>query len=126
MKKQRPTNLAINTMALPITAYASILHRISAVVIWVGLAFYLPALLYSLQSPSHYEVLMRMREESIIVQFFLWGFLTAMGYYTCGGVKHMVQEAGFFETFEGGKFVSWLAIAVGVLLSVLAGGWIWL
>jgi len=126
MKKQRPMNLAIQTMALPITAYASILHRISAVVMWVGFAFYLPTLWYSLQSPENFALLHALRDESIIIQLFLWAFLTAMGYYLCGGVKHLIQEAGHYESLEGGAKISWACIAVGILLSVLSGVWIWL
>lgn len=126
MKKQRPMNLAIHTMALPITAYASILHRISAVVMWVGFAFYLPTLWYSLQSPDNFALLQALRDESLIIQVFLWAFLTAMGYYLCGGVKHLIQEAGYFESLEGGAQISWACIGFGVLLSVLSGVWIWL
>ncbi|MBQ4844787.1 succinate dehydrogenase, cytochrome b556 subunit [Pseudoalteromonas sp. MMG005] len=126
MKKQRPMNLAIQTMALPITAYASILHRISAVVMWVGFAFYLPTLWYSLRSPENFALLHALRDESTIIQLFLWAFLTAMGYYLCGGVKHLIQEAGHFESLEGGAQISWACIAIGVLLSMLSGVWIWL
>ena len=30
-----------------------------------------------------------------------------------GGLKHIIQELGFFETLEGGRFISSFAIGMG-------------
>ncbi|HEY1026500.1 MAG TPA: succinate dehydrogenase, cytochrome b556 subunit, partial [Pseudomonas sp.] len=38
MNSQRPVNLDLRTIKLPITAYTSILHRISGVILFVGIA----------------------------------------------------------------------------------------
>ncbi len=125
MSKQRPTNLAIHTMALPITAYASILHRISAVAVWIGLVCYLAVLFYSLQSPENYQTVLNMLTENGLIQFFVWAFLTAMGYYACGGVKHLIQEAGHGEGIKSGAIISYVTIGLGVVLSIFAGVWLW-
>ncbi|PAJ76310.1 succinate dehydrogenase, cytochrome b556 subunit [Pseudoalteromonas sp. NBT06-2] len=125
MTDNRPKNLDLSTMALPIMGVASILHRISAVVIWVGMAFLLPALYFSLKSPEGFNEIKTLLTENFFGQFFIWGFLTALGYYIMGSLKHIIQEFGYFETLSGGRAISQVAIGAGVLLSLLTGFWIW-
>lgn len=125
MKKKRPVNLDFTTMSLPIMGIASILHRVSAVIIWVAMAFLLPVLYISLDSPEGFDRLSRMATESFIAQFFIWGFMTAMGYYAMGGLKHMIQELGYFEDLKGGMLISKVAIGLGIVISLLIGVRIW-
>lgn len=126
MKSKRPVNLDLMTIKLPVMALASILHRISAVIIWVAMAFFLPALYISLASPQGFSRILQMLTESFITQFIVWGFLTALAYYAMGGLKHMVQEMGYCESLQGGKYISIGAISAGIMLSVLAAVWIWM
>ena len=125
MAKTRPKNLDLNTIKLPIMGLASILHRISAVIIWVAMIFFLPVLYISLESAEGFNQTKTVLTESFFAQFFLWGFLTAFGYYITGGLKHIIQEFGYFETLEGGARISKVAIGLGICLSVLSGFWIW-
>jgi succinate dehydrogenase / fumarate reductase, cytochrome b subunit len=125
MSDNRPVNLDLGTVSFPITAIASILHRICAVISWVGLGFLLCALCYVLSSPEDYYVLANALNTNFIAQFVAWGLLTAFGYYCAATVKHLIQDFGFFEDFAGGKCISWVAIAVGIVLSVLAGVLVW-
>ena len=125
MKDNRPKNLDLSTIKLPVMGVASILHRISAVIIWVAMAYFLPALYVSMSSPEGFYKIQTMLTDNFISQFFAWGFLTALGYYAMGTLKHIIQEFGYFETLEGGKKISQLAIALGVVLSGLFAVWIW-
>lgn len=125
MSDNRPVNLDLGTVSFPITAIASILHRICAVISWVGLGFLLCALCYVQQGEDNYTILASTLETNFLAQFVAWGLLTAFGYYCAGTVKHIIQDFGFFEDLPGGKAISWTAIAVGVILSVLAGVLVW-
>ena len=125
MNIQRPVNLDLTTIKLPVMGLASILHRVSAVIIWVAAAYFLPMLYMSLESAEGFHKITSLLAENIIIQFFTWGFLTALGYYVAGGLKHIIQELGFFETLEGGRFISSFAIGMGVLMSFASGFWIW-
>lgn len=125
MKDNRPKNLDLTTIKLPIMGIASILHRICAVIIWFSLAYFLPILYISLQSPEGFNDMQSMLRGNFVAQFFTWGFLTALGYYTMGGSKHIIQEFGFFETLEGGKLISQIAIGLGVVISILFALWVW-
>lgn len=125
MKDKRPKNMDMTTMKLPIMGVASILHRVSAVIIWVSLAYFLPILYISLKSAQGFATIETMLIESFIAQFVTWGFMTAAGYYIFGGLKHVIQEFGYFETLQDGKLISQIAIGLGVVLSVVFGIRIW-
>lgn len=125
MNNQRPINLDLATVSFPVTAIASILHRICAVISWVGLGFMLCLLYYGLLSEQHFNELVNMYTHNILLQFVSWGFLAAFGYYCMGTIKHIIQDFGFCEDFTGGKLISWAAIIAGVVLSLLSGILIW-
>lgn len=125
MRPDRPKNLDFTTIKLPIMGVASILHRISAIIIWLAMIVFLPVLYISLASPEGFNEIKTIMTESFLAQFFLWGFLTAFGYYISGGLKHIIQEFGYFETLEGGRAISQVAIGLGLFLSLLSGYWIW-
>ncbi|MDZ7924765.1 MAG: succinate dehydrogenase, cytochrome b556 subunit [Marinagarivorans sp.] len=54
MNKKRPVNLDISTIKLPVTAYASILHRMSGILLFAGMAFLLWMLDSSLDSQESF------------------------------------------------------------------------
>ncbi|KZN47222.1 succinate dehydrogenase, cytochrome b556 subunit [Pseudoalteromonas luteoviolacea] len=126
MRKERPTNLAIQTMALPITAYASILHRVSGVIVWGAAVVLLPLLIFAMQSAQNFDTLSTVFNEIFFAQFVVWGLLTALGYYCLGTLKHIIQEFGYFEELASGCIISRVAIGLGVLLSIVVGVLIWL
>ncbi|MEM8547184.1 MAG: succinate dehydrogenase, cytochrome b556 subunit [Pseudomonadota bacterium] len=121
----RPVNLDLASIRFPITAIASIPHRVCAVIIWVGLGFLLYLVWTVTNSPDGYAMLAELFAGNFLVQFVSWGFLTALGYYCMGGIKHLIQDAGYFEDFQGGSRISWTAVVLGVVLSILSGVVIW-
>lgn len=125
MADNRPKNLDLRTIKLPVMGLTSILHRISAVIIWAAMIFLLPVLYISLESIKGFNSITTLINENVLVQLFLWGFLTALGYYIVGGLKHIIQEFGYFETLNGGAFIAKVAIGLGICLSLLSGFWIW-
>ncbi len=55
VNSKRPVNLDLRTIKLPVTAYTSILHRISGVILFLGIAVLLFALDKSLSSEEGFE-----------------------------------------------------------------------
>jgi len=125
MNKQRPVNLDLSTIQMPITANASILHRVSAVVLWLGMAIFLTALIIALGSEEGYESVYALVTDNFIGQFISWGMLTAFGYYAAATLKHVIQEMGHFEELDSGRQISAAALIIGVVLAVVWGIWIW-
>lgn len=124
MKSQRPVNLDLRTIKLPITAYTSILHRISGVILFVGIAVLLYALDKSLASEEGFEQV-KACMTSPLVKLVIWGLLSALLYHLVAGVRHLIMDMGIGETLEGGKLGSQIVLAVSAVVIVLAGVWIW-
>ena len=124
MKSQRPVNLDLRTIKLPITAYTSILHRISGVILFVGLAVLLYALDKSLASEEGFEQV-KACMTSPLAKLVIWGLLSALLYHLVAGVRHLIMDMGIGETLEGGKLGSQIVIAVSAVVIVLLGVWIW-
>ncbi|CAM3507127.1 succinate dehydrogenase cytochrome b556 large subunit [Rouxiella silvae] len=121
VKKQRPVNLDLQTIRFPVTAIASILHRVSGVITFVAVGILLWLLGTSLSSPegfAHAAAIMN----SFFVKFIFWGILTALAYHVCGGIRHLLMDFGVIEeSLAVGKLSAYIAIGITVLLSVLAG-----
>jgi len=125
MNKARPVNLNLLSISFPITAIASILHRACAVIVWVGFGFLLVAACYALESAEGFQAVAELLRTNFLAQFVAWGLATATGYYFMGTLKHLIQDMGFFESLEGGKFISWLALSFGIVISIFMGIVIW-
>ena len=124
MNSQRPVNLDLRTIKLPVTAYTSILHRISGVILFLGLIVLLYGLDMSLASEESFEEL-KACLASPLAKLVIWGLLSALLYHLVAGIRHLFMDAGVGETLEGGKLGSKIVIAVAVVLIVLAGVWVW-
>ncbi len=121
----RPVNLDLFKFSWPVTAMASIAHRICAVISWVGLGITLYTLRIISQSATQFDQFLGLLQTSFLVQFVAWGLLSAFGYYCIGTIKHVSQDMGYFEELDSGRMVSWLSLILGVALSILIGVFVW-
>ena len=124
MKKQRPVNLDLQTISFPLTAIASILHRISGIIMFFGTGILMWFLAESLSSPvgfAHVQELMG----SYLAKFIFWGILTALAYHLVVGIRHIIMDMGYGEEFDTATKSAQICIAISVILSILAGVWVW-
>jgi len=124
VKKQRPVNLDLQTIDMPITAIASILHRISGVIMLFAVGILLWLLSESLSSEQGF-----LNAQKIVSGFFgtfiLWGILTALAYHIAGGIRHLLMDMGYFEELESGALSAKVSFVATVVLSILAGIMVW-
>ncbi len=123
-RKSRPVNLDLQTIRFPITAIASILHRVSGVITFVAVGILLWLLSISLSSPMGF-----MEAADIVdcffVKFILWGILTALAYHIAGGIRHLLMDLGHFEELDSGAMSAKVAFGATAVLSLLAGILVW-
>ncbi|WP_034943559.1 succinate dehydrogenase cytochrome b556 subunit [Erwinia oleae] len=125
VKKQRPVNLDLSTIRFPVTAIASILHRVSGVITLVAVGILLWLLDLSLSSPDGFLQASAIMG-SLFVKFILWGIMTALAFHIVGGIRHMMMDFGYLaETLEVGKSSAWASFGITVVLSILAGVLVW-
>ncbi|MDW6001482.1 succinate dehydrogenase cytochrome b556 subunit [Vibrio mangrovi] len=120
----RPVNLDLQTIHFPITAIASILHRVSGVITFVAIGILLWLLSVSISSPEGFQYASEL-VGGFFVKFVLWGILTALSYHIVGGVRHLIMDLGYFEELESGKQTAKISFAITVVLSLLAGVMVW-
>ncbi len=125
VKKQRPVNLDLQTIRFPVTAIASILHRVSGVITFVAVGILLWLLGMSLSSPEGFAHAAEIMN-GFVVKFIFWGILTALAYHVCGGIRHLLMDFGYLEeSLAVGTRSAQVAIGITVLLSILAGVFVW-
>ncbi|MBE1274874.1 succinate dehydrogenase cytochrome b556 subunit [Enterovibrio baiacu] len=124
VRKPRPVNLDLQTIRFPITAIASIAHRVSGVITFISVAILLWLLSLSLSSPSGFESAAGF-VDSFFAKFILWGILTALAYHIVGGIRHLLMDMKYFEELETGTLSAQVAFGVTAFLSVLAGILVW-
>ncbi|ROP59189.1 succinate dehydrogenase subunit C [Enterobacter sp. BIGb0383] len=125
VKKQRPVNLDLTTIRFPITAIASILHRVSGVITFVAVGILLWLLGLSLSSPEGFLAASAIMD-GFFAKFIMWGILTALAYHAVGGIRHVMMDVGWLEeTFAAGKRSATLSFVITVVLSLLAGVLVW-
>ncbi|WP_308422559.1 succinate dehydrogenase, cytochrome b556 subunit [Marinomonas sp. BSi20414] len=125
VNKKRPVNLDISTISMPVTAIVSILHRITGIILFVGLAFLFYAFDLSLESQEGFDQVVNALQTSFLAKFIIWGVVSALMYHFVAGVKHLFMDMGYFEELESGRSAAIANIAIAVVLIVLAGVWIW-
>jgi succinate dehydrogenase / fumarate reductase cytochrome b subunit len=124
VNSNRPKNLDLTTIELPLPAKASILHRISGFALFFAVAFMLCALGASLESEQSFNELKDVMNGGL-AKFITWGILSALGYHFVAGVKHLLMDMGIGETKESGRTGAIITLIAGVVVIVLAGVWVW-
>jgi len=123
-KDQRPINLDISTMKLPITAYASISHRVSGVLLFASSLLMVWALDASLESEESFDQLAVLLSGSL-VKVILWAVLVVLTYHALAGIRHLIMDMGFGEDFEGGALGARILFSVAALAAVIWGVVLW-
>lgn len=124
VKSQRPVNLDITTIKFPLPAIASILHRISGLAIFFGIAFLIWGLGASLESEESFNALKECLN-GVVPKLILWAILAGFIYHFVAGLRHLMMDMGYFETLQGAKVLATLVLVVSAVLIAVAGVWIW-
>lgn len=124
MKDNRPVNLDISSYRLPLPAYASFFHRVSGILLFLGIAVLLWLLDRSLASPEGFESL-RAASRGPLVKLLLWAVLSALAYHSVAGVRHLLMDVGLGESKQAGRTSTLLTFFISAVLIILLGVWIW-
>src|SRR5699024_588281 len=125
VNKNRPVNLDLTTIKLPLAAIASITHRIAGIVIFFALPILLWMLDRSLASSESFDGLLTTMQNPLF-KLMLWGILAALIYHLLAGIKHLVLDFGWGYSLEQSAVATKVLIGSAVVLILLAGVWIWL
>ncbi len=124
VNRQRPINLDLATLKFPPMAIASILHRMSGVLIFLGLPFLLYLLSLSLESTSSFETL-RQQLSWPYFKFTLWVVSSALAFHIFVGIRHLLMDFGLGEELEFARRSAVVTMALAALMVLFLGIWLW-
>lgn len=109
--KNRPKNLNLFTIRLPINAVVSILHRLSGVALFLMLPFILLAFQRSVKSQDTFAALAELLN-AWFVKFMLILLAWAFFHHLFAGIRHLLQDVHWMTTLQkarfSGRVVLWL------------------
>ncbi len=126
MKNKRPINLSVSQIldankSSPI-AMASILHRVSGLLLFVLIPVILYLLQNSLASKESFDAVL----DSGFLRFVAWVFVAGIGYHFVMGLKHLLADLGMNEELESGRRAAWISIVIAVIVVVASFVWVML
>ena len=124
MKDHRPINLDLRTLKFPMTAIASILHRLSGVFLFLMIPLVLLSLQYSLQSQGDF-LYVKSLYSLAIPKIILWLLLSSLAYHALAGIRHLLMDVGLGEHLRTATVSAYLVTVLGVVLFILIGVWLW-
>ncbi|MGB2740038.1 MAG: succinate dehydrogenase, cytochrome b556 subunit [Cognaticolwellia sp.] len=124
MKKQRPVNLDLSTIKMHAAANASILHRVSGVIMVFAIGILLWTLSLSLSSAEGFTQVESLLN-GVFFKIIILGTLSALIYHLLGGIRHLFMDLGYFEELDSGNATAKIIIALWLVLTVVVGVRLW-
>ena len=119
-KDNRPVNLNLLTISLPIIGLSSILHRISGVAVFFSFPLIVWVFSISLKSENSFLMLSNLLQNSIAFKAITFLILVGFSYHLLAGIRKLISDAfGVGETLESGRVLSWLVFGATFLMAVL-------
>ena len=127
VKSNRPVNLSMGqvlevNLKSPV-AIASILHRLSGVIVFLLVPVLLWILDKSLSSPEGFAQVQAIFN-SFIVRFVVWVFVAGLIFHFIAGVKHLLADIGIAEELQSGRIAATISLILSAIGIVSAFVWI--
>ncbi|PTQ86954.1 succinate dehydrogenase, cytochrome b556 subunit [Agitococcus lubricus] len=128
MKSNRPVNLSLGmvlevNMKSPV-AMASILHRISGIVVFLLIPVLLYILQGSLASEADFNAIKNDVFGGFIGRFVVFVALAGLIYHFFAGIKHLVMDFGVAEELQSGRTFATAILAISAVFIALAFVWV--
>lgn len=119
----RPIDLS-PTSFLPVTAVASITHRMSGALLFVGSGYLIWLLDGALRSESGFAEV-RTLLATLPGKVALWAVLVALSYHLLAGIRHLLLDFHVGDSLEGGRRSSWTVLILALAAAIGLGAWLW-
>ncbi len=93
----RPLSPHLQVYQLPLTGIISITHRMTGVMLSVGLIFFVYIVSATASGQDGYAAMQAVMS-MWIVRLMFWGFVYALFFHLCHGIRHLIWDTG--KSFE--------------------------
>jgi len=120
IKKERPLSPHLGIYKPQITSVLSIMHRISGVVLFIGLIVLLWWFVSLAYGQDHETTVAWMVLSSPVGKagIILWSY--SMFFHACTGVRHLLWDAGIGFGLRAVTLGGWAAVIISLILTVMA------
>lgn len=115
MSVNRPLSPHLQVYRLPLTGLISITHRITGVLLSVGLLFFV----YVLGSIALGEDMYQSMQAFMrfwVCRWLYWGFIFALFFHLCHGIRHLIWDVG--KTFDKATLTSYAVVEILASISL--------
>ena len=120
----RPKNLNLLTIRLPVPALVSIMHRVSGAFLFMLLPLLLWVLHLSMSSAESYQTAQSVLSHPIAKLICLavtWAYL----HHACAGIRHLALDAHYGLRLNYARATSRAVLIISGLLTLRMGIWLW-
>ena len=124
MNRQRPVRpvfFNLTQIQMPVGAITLIAHRVTGVVLALGLPFVLYVLHLSLDSAQSYERLTRIAGTGLF-KVALVAFIWALSHHLLAGVRHLLMDIGIGSHLVEARRSAWGVNIGGAVMALVAAG----
>ena len=93
MPVNRPLSPHLQVYRLPLTGLISITHRMTGVLLSIGLVLFV-YLLFAIAAGESFYLAMQHFMAFWVFKLVYWGFIYALFFHLCHGVRHLVWDVG--------------------------------
>jgi len=109
----RPTSPHLQVYRLPLTGIISITHRMTGVMLSAGLLFFVYIVSAVAGGEAAYAAMQDLMSVWLI-RLMYWGFIYALFFHLCHGVRHLIWDAG--KSFDRDTLDRYARIELGCSL----------
>ncbi|MGI9346225.1 MAG: succinate dehydrogenase, cytochrome b556 subunit [Gammaproteobacteria bacterium] len=117
--KKRPVALSLSQFSFPVTAIASISHRLSGTVILLATLPFLWIVSTALHSDQGFEYAAHL----LTYPWLSWFWALAFGsyiYHLFAGIRHLIMDLGFGGSLRAARISSYLVLTIGLAAFLFA------
>ena len=122
--QNRPKNLNLFTIRLPINALVSILHRATGCALFLILPFLLLLLQLSLSSTENFLRVLAILH-SPFIKLMLLGLAWAFFHHFFAGVRHLAMDVHWMTTLMKARYTSKVVLVLDVLATLVLAFKLW-
>ena len=119
-----PLFLNLLKIRLPITAKASITHRISALGVFFLIFPFMGALLIATSSPEGFLFIENLGS-LFLIKILLNLFVASLTYHYIAGIRHLIMDFGYWETLKAGSISAYGVFISSGILIIFFSTFIW-
>ncbi len=121
MNTRRPVFFNLLQIQMPVGALTSIMHRVTGVLLAIGVPFGIYLLDRSLQGPQSYRTVVELVGQwyfKVAAIVFVW----ALAHHLLAGIRHLSSDIDIGSLLPAGRRSAWIVNVAGVAVALLTAG----